>query len=89
MKRELLEKYQVIVYLIAIVCGLALGAFLPTQVGVLELLLWPVLGVLLYTTFTQVPLAHIRQAFADPRFIVAAVMGNFILFLKRLSDGRL
>ncbi|RAU19829.1 arsenic resistance protein [Nitrincola tibetensis] len=79
MKRELLEKYQVIVYLIAIVCGLALGAFLPTQVSVLELLLWPVLVVLLYTTFTQVPLAHIRQAFADPRFIVAAVMGNFIL----------
>ena len=79
MKREILEKYQVIVYLIAIVCGLALGAFLPTRVGVLELLLWPVLGGLLYTTFTQVPLAHVRQAFADPRFIAAAVIGNFIL----------
>jgi arsenite transporter len=79
LKRETLEKYQVLIYLAAIACGLLVGIRLPGQVGVLELVLWPVLGLLLYTTFTQVPLAHVREAFGDPRFIAAAVIGNFIL----------
>lgn len=78
-RRELWEKYQVFVYLTAIVCGLVLGTALPDQVGFLEWLLWPVLGLLLYTTFTQVPLAHLREAFADRRFMAAAVTGNFVV----------
>ena len=41
-------------------------------------MLWPVLALLLYTTFTQVPLAHMRQAISDTRFVVAAVVGNFL-----------
>lgn len=73
------EKYQVLVYLTAIVCGLVLGTAIPDRVGVLEWLLWPVLGLLLYTTFTQVPLAHLREAFADRRFMAAAVTGNFVV----------
>jgi arsenite transporter len=76
---EALEKYQVLIYLAAIACGLLVGTVLPNQVGALDLMLWPVLGLLLYATFTQVPLAHLREAFGDPRFIAAAVIGNFIL----------
>jgi len=78
-QRELLEKCQVLVYLVAIAVGLLVGALLPGQVGILEGLLWPVLGVLLYATFTQVPLTHLRDAFRDPRFIAAAVVGNFLV----------
>ncbi len=79
MKREILEKYQVSIYLTAIGCGLLVGTFLPNQVGVLELAIWPVLGLLLYTTFTQVPLSRLREAFRDLRFITAAMIGNFFL----------
>lgn len=79
MKRESLEKFQVIIYLAAIGTGLGVGIRFPGDVAILDVMLWPVLGVLLYTTFTQVPLAHLRAAFADARFMAAAVVGNFML----------
>ncbi|MDZ7832813.1 MAG: hypothetical protein U5L07_13745 [Desulfobacterales bacterium] len=79
LKRETLEKFQVFIYLAAITCGLLVGIVLPNQVGALELVLWPVLGLLLYATFTQVPLAYLHEAFAGSRFIAAVVIGNFIL----------
>ncbi|MCE8021606.1 arsenic resistance protein [Halomonas sp. MCCC 1A11036] len=59
--------------------GLALGTALPGRVGMLEALLWPLLGALLYVTFTQVPLTRLRGAWRDTRFMVAAVAGNFLL----------
>jgi len=78
-KRSTLEKYQVLVYLTAIGCGLAIGVLLPGRLGVLEATLWPLLALLLYTTFSQVPLAHMRQAISDTRFLKAAVTGNFLV----------
>ncbi|NIC04870.1 arsenic resistance protein [Halomonas sp. DX6] len=59
--------------------GLALGTTLPERVGVLEALLWPLLGALLYATFTQVPLTQLHSAWRDTRFMMAAVVGNFLL----------
>ena len=44
-----------------------------------EVILWPVLGLLLYATFAQVPLLHLNDAFLDHRFIKAVLIGNFIL----------
>lgn len=79
MTRQVLEKYQVLVYLTAIAAGLTLGGVLPDRVGVLEIALWPLLGTLLYVTFTQVPLTRLRGAWRDTRFMAAAVMGNFLL----------
>ena len=79
MTRQALETYQVLVYLAAIAMGLILGTTLPGRVGMLEALLWPLLGVLLYATFTQVPLTQLRGAWRDARFITAAVIGNFVL----------
>lgn len=79
MKRETLEKHQVFIYLAGIILGLAVGVKFPEQSGFLELCLWPLLGMLLYTTFTQVPLSHLREAFSDSRFMLAAVIGNFVV----------
>jgi len=79
LKRETLEKHQVFFYLTGIVLGLAVGIKFPEGSGVFELALWPLLGILLYTTFTQVPLAHLREAFVSSRFMWAAVIGNFVV----------
>ena len=68
---EQLERHQVWLYLVAILSGMAIGWSSPEQTRDWELLLWPVLGVLLYTTFTQVPLIHLRLAFRDGRFLAA------------------
>ena len=77
--RESLEKYQVLIYLTGILLGLLFGLTSPEQSQVLEWALWPLLGILLYTTFTQIPLAHLREAFSDTRFMTAAVIGNFVV----------
>ncbi len=79
MKRETLEKYQVLVYLTAIGCGLAIGVLLTDRPGVLEDTLCPLLVLLLYTTFCQAPLAHMSHAISDTRFLKAAVTGNFLV----------
>ncbi|WP_245534972.1 arsenic resistance protein [Thiomicrospira cyclica] len=44
-----------------------------------EWLLWPVLAFLLYATFLQVPLLHLKEAFSDKRFALANLLGNFVL----------
>lgn len=77
--RAKLEQRQVWLYLFAIVAGLLMGRALPEQTSRWEVLLWPVLGALLYTTFTQVPLIHLAGAWRDRRFFLALLVGNFVL----------
>lgn len=79
MDRLSLERRQVGLYLAAIGAGLGLGSAWPAVGPVFETLLWPVLVLLLYAAFVQVPLLHLRAAFADHRFIAAILLGNFIL----------
>lgn len=77
--REKLEHYQVWLYLVAILAGMTIGGLSPEQTACWELLLWPALGLLLYATFTQVPLVHLASAFHDSRFLAALMTGNFVL----------
>lgn len=79
MTRQQLERRQVWLYLAAIVIGLALGSAVPGLAGIFEAILWPALGLLLYATFTQVPLTHLPDAFRDRRFIGAVLLGNFLV----------
>lgn len=79
MIRQQFERHQVWLYLAAIAVGLALGSAAPELTGFFEMILWPVLGLMLYTTFTQVPLTHLPNAFRDRRFMGAVLIGNFLL----------
>lgn len=79
MDRLTLERRQVWIYLVAIVGGLVLGSAAPGIGPRFEVLLWPVLAALLYATFVQVPLLHVRDAFRDGRFVLAILLGNFVL----------
>jgi ACR3 family arsenite efflux pump ArsB len=74
-----LERRQVWFYLAAILAGLALGGLWPGVAPLLEGLLWPMLALLLYVTFVQVPLLHLRDAFRDHRFVAAILAGNFLI----------
>ncbi|MFN3630022.1 MAG: arsenic resistance protein, partial [Casimicrobiaceae bacterium] len=73
-----LERHQVWLYLAAIGLGLGVAAHWPTARGAFEAALWPVLALLLYVTFVQIPLLHLREAFADGRFMTANLLGNFV-----------
>lgn len=78
MSRQALERHQVWLYAFAIACGWIFGTLSPGSARWLEPALWPVLGLLLYTTFTQVPLVHLPRAFRDIRFMAAVLTGNFV-----------
>lgn len=74
-----LERHQVWIYLAAITLGLGLGVAAPGVAPLFDILLWPVLALLLFATFVQVPLWHLPAAFRDHRFIAATLIGNFAL----------
>lgn len=78
MNRLVLERQQVWIYLSAIIVGLLAGSIWPGIAPAFEVLLWPALVLLLYATFVQVPLLHLRDAFRDRRFVAAMLIGNFI-----------
>lgn len=77
--RQILEKYQAGILLLAIIAGLIIGAVQPVFAANLDQLIWTFVGVLLYASFTQVPLRDLRTAFLDQRFLTAAVVGNFVI----------
>lgn len=77
--RDFLERHQSWIYLIAIVAGFWLGLTRPATAEPLDHLLWPLLGVLLYATFTQVPLTRLSLALRDWRFLGALMIGNFLV----------
>ncbi|MEO1751397.1 arsenic resistance protein [Thiofaba sp. EF100] len=79
MQRLTLERHQVWIYLAAIVLGLVIGSGFQAAGPVFEALLWPALILLLFVTFVQVPLLHLREAFLDYRFAAAVWIGNFIV----------
>jgi len=78
-ERLTLERNQVWLYLGGILAGLALGNLAPGMGSTLEYMLWPALVALLYATFVQMPLLHVREAFRDHRFVGAVLLGNFLL----------
>ena len=79
MTRQQLEQHQLWIYLGAILLGLALGRAAPALTAPFEALLWPMLGLLLTATFTQVPLTHLPESFRDRRFMAAVLIGNFLI----------
>lgn len=79
MTRIELERRQVWIYLAAIAAGLLFGIAAGGIAPILKSLLWPALLLLLYATFVQVPLLHLREAFRDHRFVAATLVGNFVL----------
>ncbi|MFN3324533.1 MAG: arsenic resistance protein [Bryobacteraceae bacterium] len=79
MDRPTLERRQVWFYLAAILAGLLVGGAWPGAGVYFEALLWPALMLLLYATFVQTPLLHLREAFRDHRFVAAVLTGNFFV----------
>lgn len=79
MTRATIETNQVWIYLASILAGLGFGSALPEFASRLEPLIWPVLALLLFATFTQVPLARLSESFRDGKFMAAAIVGNFLV----------
>ena len=79
MSRDRLERNQIWVYAVALLLGAVLGLALPERGEGLEVLIYPVLGVLLYVTFLQVPFRELRRSFAHGRYMAAVLALNFLI----------
>lgn len=79
MSREQLEEKQILVYAVALAIGTAFGLWRPAFGARLEFLISPVLAILLYSMFAQIPFLHLREAFANRRFTAALLTVNFIV----------
>jgi ACR3 family arsenite transporter len=72
-----MERHQVAVYLGALAAGAAAGWAAPSAGSWLEHAINPVLAVLLYVTFLQVPVAELGRSLRAGRFLAAALVVNF------------
>lgn len=79
MSREQLERNQIAVYAAGLLVGAAFGLGLPGSAPFFEALIYPVLGVLLYVTFLQVPFRELRSAFSHGRYMAAVLALNFLV----------
>lgn len=76
---ERLERNQIWLYAAGLLLGAALGLVLPGLGSSLEVLIYPVLGVLLYATFLEVPFGEIRRSFVNGRYMAAVLTTNFLV----------
>lgn len=72
------DRHQVVLYLAAILTGLATGLLLPGSAD-LTVAINPTIALLLLTTFLGVPFARIGTALRDLRFLAALAMVNFVV----------
>ncbi|MFS0794020.1 arsenic resistance protein [Microbacterium sp. 1P10AE] len=73
------NRWQIPVYLGAMLAGAVAGLVAPGTTPVLEALVTPFLILLLFATFLSVPFASIGRAVRDLRFLGAVLALNFVL----------
>lgn len=79
LSKEWIQHNQVGVYAVAVLLAIGVSLGLPSASSVLEPLINPVLAVLLYVTFLEIPFVRIRRAFRNGRFLLAALGMNFLI----------
>ncbi|WP_435068647.1 arsenic resistance protein [Haloplanus sp. C73] len=77
--KDWLQRRQVVVYAVAVALALGIGVGRPASAPVLEGFIGPVLAVLLYVTFLEIPFVRLRRAFTNGRFVAATLGLNFLV----------
>jgi ACR3 family arsenite efflux pump ArsB len=74
-----IQHNQVAIYALAVLLAIGLGVGRPSAGPFFERLINPVLAVLLYVTFLEIPFVRIRRAFTNTRFMAATLGMNFLV----------
>lgn len=77
--KETMEKQQTWFYVVALFAGAGIGLAAPAWGNMLQYAVSPVLAVLLYSMFVQIPFMELRASWANLRFMVALLLANFIV----------
>ena len=76
--RETMERQQTWFYVMALLAGVWIGLSAPTWGNSLHYAVSPVLAVLLYSMFVQIPFIELRASWSNLRFMAALLIANFI-----------
>ena len=83
MRKKQLEENQIWIYAIVLLLGIGIGLWNPSLKFLdtnLESLISPVLGLLLYSMFVQIPFFNLYQTFTNKQiFSVALLVINFLV----------
>jgi ACR3 family arsenite transporter len=77
--KDWFQRHQVGVYAVAVVLAIGFGEGRPDLAPFFEQFINPVLAVLLYVTFLEIPFIRLRRAFTNARFMAAALGVNFLV----------
>jgi ACR3 family arsenite transporter len=66
--KEWIQRHQILVYAVGVLLAVVVNTAQPELSSTLEQLINPVLAVLLYVTFLEVPFTELRNAFTNARF---------------------
>lgn len=75
--RDSLETRQIALYFCVVVAAAVLALLIPGTT-MLEAAINPALALMLYVTFLQVPIAELKRAFGQIRFLLALLLANFV-----------
>ena len=75
--RSILESRQIAIYFAAVVLAGFTAWQWPSSTA-LAPAIEPLLALMLFATFLQVPLTELRRAWADKRFLGALLVANFL-----------
>ncbi|EMA37635.1 arsenic resistance protein [Halococcus hamelinensis] len=77
--KDWIQRHQILVYAVGVLLAVFASSAQAGSSSVLERLINPVLAVLLYVTFLEVPFVELRRAFANGRFMLTALGMNFLI----------
>ncbi|MBB6023526.1 ACR3 family arsenite efflux pump ArsB [Paenibacillus sp. JGP012] len=77
--REMMEKQQTWLYVAALLAGAWIGLSAPESGNIIHQAVSPILAVLLYSMFVQIPFLELKASWMNLRFMSALLVVNFIV----------
>lgn len=78
LSKEKLENNQVLIYIGTLVIAVCFGLFESDMSNKLDVAISVVIGLLMYSMFSQIPFMSLKDALSNRRFIVALCIVNYI-----------
>ncbi|MFD2555121.1 arsenic resistance protein [Sphingobacterium tabacisoli] len=76
--KDVLEKKQIHIYIVTLLFA-ALTGLTWSGSATLQDTIEPIIGILLYSMFCQIPFLEVKKSFRNPSFFKALLFGNFVL----------
>lgn len=77
--REKLEQQQIWLYVVALIIGGVFGLVSPSLGSSLHITISPILAILLYGMFAQIPFLQLKESISHKRFMGALLITNFVI----------